>query len=192
MPVEINFPLNPEFQPMLQVGHCARLMRTGGEVNVEVIGIFPLGIHRHDFGTLSGNALDQRCTHIELAGGELAQYRYIPRGRFRVHLQSPSGVDIYTTNGSTKGNQTAGFFIDPVAEDPDELPAFRTAAWSLSEFFVYEDEGPRFDLYPLAPAAQIEAYVDFIGIGFALKPATRLPPTTLWVSGRPRGQELGT
>ena len=195
MPLENNFAFNPEFKPMLQVGQTAKLIRGGNEqnaLNVEVIGIFPLPGHRHSFGVLSAASLNQDCTHIRCDDGEMAQLRYIIRGRFRVALQNPSGVDLYTTNGSVKGDMTQGWFMDPGMDDPNELVEYRRAMWAASELFVFEAERPRWDLYPYAPAAQIEAYVDLSGWGFALKKADREPPVKIWINGRPRGTDLGT
>ena len=186
MPMDNNYPFAPDFRPILQVGQTARLIRGNPDnfVDVEVLGVFPIAVHRHDFGTLTTSSLNLDCTHLDLDQGELGQYRYIPRGRFQVHLQLPNGVDVYRTQGSVKGDATQGFYIPSGAGDVDELPGVRSAVWALSEFFVFERETPRFDIYGGAPAAQIEMYVDFYGIGF--------PPVTLWVNGRPRGHELGT
>ena len=92
MPLENNFAFNPEFRPILQVGQTAKLIRGGNDqngLNVEVIGVFPLPVHRHDFGTLSAASLNKDCTHVRLDDGEMAQLRYIIRGKFRVALQNP-------------------------------------------------------------------------------------------------------
>ena len=195
MPMDNNYPYAPDFRPILQVGQTAHIIRGNPEnfVDVEVVGVYSLGVHRHVFSaSMTTSALGQDCIHLDNNNGELSQIRYIPRGRFRVHLQNPIGVDMYTSQGSVKGSQTEGWFIDNVSGDPDEIPQVRSAMFALSEFLIYEDETPRFDLYGLAPAAQIAAVVDFYGIGFALKKTEKTPPVTIWASGRPRGQELGT
>ena len=193
MPLENNFLHNPEFRPLLQPGQRAALMRGAqtNPVNVEVVQVYPLAIHRHDFGTLIANTLDQDCTHLDMPDGHMAQYRYIPRGNFRVHLQHPGGVDIYRTNGSTKGSQTAGFFVDPYDIDGQQWDGHDAMLWAASEFIVFEDETPRFDIYPLAPvAAAREGYIDFYGYAFVLKKATQPPPISIWVNGRPGGETL--
>lgn len=190
MPLDNNFPHNPEFRPILQPGQRAKLIRGNVDnfVNVEVVHVFPLPVHRHDFGVLTGNSLNQDDTHLDMATGELAQYRFIPRGNFRVHLQHPTGVDIYHTNTSIKGDQLQGFFLDPY--DLGGVPWIATdwSFWAASEFFVFQDETPRFDLYPLGPTtAARDGYVDFYGWGFALKKSLTEPPMSLWVNGRPQG-----
>mgnify|MGYP001591236590 CR=1 FL=1 len=193
MPLENNFPHNPEFRPILLPGQRAKLIRghVDNFVNVEVVHVFPLPVHRHDFGVLTASVTDQDDTHLDMPTGELAQYRYIPRGSFRVHLENPGGVDIYRTNGSTKGTQTAGFFIDPYAEEGAQWVGTDWSQWAASEFFVFEDETPRFDIYPLGPTTGGKrGYVDFYGWGFALKKALSEPPVSLWVNGRPQGVSL--
>ena len=193
MPLDNNFPHNPEFRPILLPGQKAKLIRGAVEnfVNVEVVHVFPLPVHRHDFGTLTGSSLNLDDTHLDMPTGELAQYRYIPRGEFFVHLQHPGGVDIYRTNGSVKGVQREGFFVGPYDQDGQEWDAHDWTLWAASEFFVFEDETPRFDLYPIAPTpAAREGYVDFYGWAFVLKKATSEPPISLWVNGRPSGVAL--
>ena len=193
MPLDNNFPHNPEFRPILLPGQRAKLIRGAvtNFVNIEVVHVYPLGIHRHDFGAMTGNLVDQDDTHLDMPTGEMAQYRFIPRGRFRVHLQHPGGVDIYRTSGSVKGDQTAGFFIDPYDEDDHVWDGHDTALWAASEFFVFEDETPRFDLYPMGTAAVVrDGYVDFYGWALVLKKTNLEPVVTLWVNGRPTGQVL--
>ena len=193
MPLENNHPHSLDFRPILLPGQKAQLIRgqSTNFVNIEVVHVYPLGVHRHDFGTLTGNTLDQDDTHLDMPSGEMAQYRFIPRGTFRVHLQHPGGTDIYRTNGSVKGVQREGFFIDPYDENDNPWDGHDTTLWAASEFFVFEDETPRFDLYPLAPAAAArDGYVDFYGWAFVLKRTTDKPPVTLWVNGRPRGEAL--
>ena len=193
MPLENNFPHNPEFRPILQAGQRARLIRGAVDnfINIEVVHVFPLPVHRHNFGVLTASSLNQDDTHLDMPIGEMAQYRFIPRGNFRVHLQHPGGVDIYRTNGSTKGSQTEGFFVDPYDQEDQQWDGHDWSLWAASEFFVFEDETPRFDLYPLGPTTGAKrGYVDFYGWAFVLKKATSEPPISLWVNGRPPGVKL--
>ncbi len=200
MPWEHNFPHNPQFSPILREGERAKLIRgqIDNFVNVEVVHVFPLPDHRHDFGLLTASSLNLEDTHLSMPTGELAQYRYTPRattGAFQVHLQSPSGVDIYRTRGSVKGDQTAGFFVGPYDEEGRVWTGHDWTLWAASEFFVFENDTPRFDLYPLGPTTGARrAHVDFYGWGFALKPILERPlvepPISLWVSGRPQGVML--
>ena len=193
MPLDNNFPHNPEFRPILQAGQRAKLIRNSETnfVNVEVVHVFPLPIHRHDFGALTAASLNLDDTHLDMPTGEMAQYRFIPRGAFNVHLQHPGGIDMYRTNGSVKGVQTEGFFIGAYDQEGEQWDGHDWSQWAASEFFVFEDETPRFDLYPLGPTTGAkDGYVDFYGWAFVLKKATAEPPISLWVNGRPSGVKL--
>jgi len=186
-----HYHLDPVFKPVLLAGQTARLMRSVSSfVDVRVKAVFPLGVHRHDFGTLTAASLALDDTHLDMGTGELAQYRYVVRGAFEIHLQHPGGVDQYRTGGSNKSNRTEAFRIGEMepALEPDQAQA----QWMLSQFYVLEEETPRFDLYPFIPlAAAVEAYVDFYGIGYALeKLKDGQGLVTIWVNGRPSGDSL--
>lgn len=190
--------LNLPFDPILLPGQTARLFRTESNfVDVRVIAIGPLGVHRHDFGTLtSSENLDNDCTHIDMQEGEMAQYRYIPRGNFEVHLQHPAGVDQYRTQGTVKSTRTSAFRMQPWADDPDVPQIVQDAYWRLSEFIVLEDKTPRFDLYPIGhPSGGVEAHVDFFGIKYSLAPLLEVDKpgrVDIWVDGWPAGKKIGS
>ena len=185
---------NLAFDPILLSGHTARLyIDASNSVDVRVVAVGPLANHAHDFGTLTGNLLGQDDVHLDLPDGELAQYRFVARGNFDIHLQHPVGVDQYRTNASDKGTRSAAWRIPPWSRDPQLPELLQASFWRLSEFFVLEDRTPRFDLYPYAPTGQgVEAYVDFFGWKFALEklPAGEQGQTTIWVSGWPASKDL--
>lgn len=184
---------NTSFEPILLPGHTARLFQSPTSFfDIKVVAVGSLAVHRHDFGTLTADLLDQDCTHLDMEKGECAQYRYVIRGAFDVHLQHPAGVDQYRTQGSNKATRTQAFRMQPWAFDNLESDAVKDAYWRLSEFIVVEDKTPRFDIYPYAPAAQIEAHVDFFGYRFALE---LLPPgehgkVDIWVNNWPSSKSL--
>ena len=191
MPVDNNFYLNRELRPILLPGQTARLYRAESSYeDIEVISVFPLGIHRHDFGDITGDLLNQDDTHLDMPDGEMAQYRYIPRDGFEVHLQHPGGVDMYRTNGSVKGNSVQGFFIRQYDIEGEPWDEHDWAMWMLSEFLVFEDETPRFDIYPPVRNAEMRAHVDFYGIGYSLKKAVGRPPVDIWMNNRPAAASL--
>lgn len=186
-----HFQLNPDFQPIFLPGHTANLYIDAGIfASVRIKAVRPLGVNRHDFGTIAADTLSQECTHLQMPRGELGQFRYIPRERFDVVLQNPSGKDQYQTSLSLKATRAEAWRIQPWAQDTEEPQEVRKAHWVLSEFFVLEDtQNPRFDLYPFAQAAQIEAHVDFYGIAYALEPLPKGARglVDLWVRGWPSG-----
>lgn len=192
-----NYQYHPEFKPLLLAGQSARLLRSPTSwVDVSVIAVGPLAVHRHDFGALGAALLSQDDTHLDMPTGQMAQYRYIPRGPFGVHLQHPGGVDQYITSGSVKANLLESFRILPMGDDPNELNEVRRSLWMLSEFLVFEDETPRFDCYPMGrPSARDRAQIDFYGIRYSLakfKPrvANETPMVNVWISGWPPGEVL--
>lgn len=190
-----HFSLNPTFQPVLLAGQSARLFTSPNVFyDVKVIAVGPLGIHRHDFGTIAADTLNQECTHIEMPTGMLGQFRYIARGQFDIVLQNPSGVDQYVTSGSIKSDRAQSFRMFPWAYGivDSDLEEVLKAHWAMSEFFVLEDTTPRFDLYPYAPLGGIEAYVDIFGFRYALEklPAGKVGTFDIWVRGFPAGKSL--
>lgn len=182
------------FDPILMADHTARLyLSTETFVDVRVLAVGPLAVHRHDFGTLTGNLLNQDDTHLDMPDGQLAQYRYVTRGPFDVHLQHPAGVDYYLSNNTDKGTRSAAFRTPPWARDPQEPELLQAAYFRQSEFLVLEDRTPRFDLYPYAPTTGgVEAYVDFFGWRFALEklPEGQKGQVSVWISGWPATRDL--
>ena len=187
-----HYHLDPVFKPILLAGQTARLMRSHSSfVDVRVKAVGTLGVHRHDFGRLSSVITDADDTHLDMQRGELAQYRFVVRGPFEVHLQHPAGVDQFRTSGSDRATRTSAFRIGEM--DPRNEPDQATAQWMLSQFYVLEDETPRFDLYPYAPTTQqIDAYVDFYGIKYSLAKLAsgQQPMVEIWVNGWPIGDSL--
>lgn len=184
--------MNTAFNPILVIGDVVQLIKSSGVVDVEVIGTYPLLVHRHDFGDLTPgtNSLDNDCTHIDQETGVLAQMRFIVRGGFDMSYEHPSGVAIAITAGSVRGTRTSDWRIGPWdSGDPVEE---RQALWAASEFLVLENETPRFNLYPFGGSTGLvqPAYVDFYGIAYALQPTNLTPTHNLWVNSRPAGKAL--
>lgn len=184
---------NLDFDPVLKQGWTARLHQAPDNfVDVYVQAVGPLAAHRHDFGALTGVVTAGECTHLEMPSGEMAQYRYLIRGNFEVHLQHPVGVDQYRTKNAAKGTRSAAFRMRPWSLDPDGDPLWQTY-WRQSEFLVLEDYTPRFDIYPFQPVeGGTDGYVDFVGYRYSLKPlpAGERPQVTLWVNNWPAGMRL--
>lgn len=193
MPLDINYPYNEVFKPILLPGQTARLRKGEDSFeDVEVISVWPLGVHRHDFGDLTGDLTNQDCEHLDMPDGEMAQYRYMPRDNFEVHLQHPGGVDRYRTNASTKGDATAGWFIRPYDQEGEQWDRYDDFMWMASEFLVLEDATPRFDIYPLVrTTGGMNAHIDFFGIAYSLRRASiQNPPVEFWVNNRPASINL--
>lgn len=197
MPMDNNHPGNPTFMPLWQAGQSVRLFKGSEDnhIDVTIKHVFGLPWHRHNFGILTADSTDNDCTHLDMQDGYMAQYRFIPRSSVDVHLQHPGGVDIFRTNGSTKGGATTGWFVHGYDQEGEQWDGHDWHQWAASEFVVFEDETPRFDLYPTAPSESLPAHVDFYGWAYALKRFSpsqggAMPPATYWVNGRPAGENL--
>jgi len=184
---------NLPFDPILLPGQTARLHRSETNfVDVVCVALGALGTHRHDFGSVTGENLGNDCTHLDMPDGEMAQYRYVIRGNFEIHLQHPAGVDQYRTGGTVKSTRSAAFRMPPWASDPDEPVLIQDAHWRMSEFLVLEDKTPRFDLYPIGHSSgPVDGYVDFMGLKMSLRPHSEPGQVHIWVDGWPPGRKLG-
>lgn len=144
-----------DFRPALEVGDVVEVLRSAGPKRVLIDGMGPLPHYRHDFGQLTADSLNQDVTQLDLPDGEMAQYRFSPMALYNVRFNHPGGTEQWRTS-------TQRFDIPPYLIDqglPQALAAFYFAA---SEFWVFKDETPRFDLIQ-AYSRQVEAYADFWG-----------------------------
>lgn len=154
------------FEPLFLPGHTVRIHKADGirDLLIRAVGALPL--HRHDFGAFTGiTALTaQECTHLEMQDGDLAEYRFIPQDNFEVELTHPTTTTrqfVTRNRGTTQGTT---WRIPPWINDPTLPAAMRDYFWAASEFFVWEQETPRFDLYPiLSGAGSLQGYLEFSG-----------------------------
>ncbi len=151
------------------------------------------GTHRHDFGALVGGtaSLAAQCTHLEVPDGEMAVYRFTVTSTYEVEIKHPqAALYLVTRNPSTAVG--ANWRVRPWVEDstiPRETAQYN---WIASQFWVWEDDTPRFDLYPLlsqtVPAPQ--GHIEFFGFKYALEelPAGEPEPQVeIWIDRWPEG-----
>ena len=176
---------NPSFKPLLLPGHTARLFKADGVVDVLCTAVEALPSYRHDFGQVAadGSSLGNDVSQLDVDNGQMAQFRYIIDSDIEIEFSHPSGTTtLWRTQ--TQRFRARPFTLSPAAE-PQEITAFR---WAATEFFVYEQETPRFDAYSTHQVQ--EAYVEFMGFKFYLQP---LPSgqeglLKLWVNAYPTGK----
>jgi len=183
-----------EFEPALLTGQSARLHLNATEAHdVRVVSWGYLPSHRHDFGELTAGtaSLAQDCTHIDMPDGEFAQYRFkIIDPSVEIELKHPASTQQWAVQGystSTGANWRQRYWS---TEDPEDVQKWM---FKSSEFFVFEQNTPRFDLYPetgLSGASTPQGYVEFFGFRYALQ---RLPEgergmVDIWVQGWPGGR----
>ena len=182
-----------EFEPALLTGQSARLNVNPSEFHdVRVVSWGYLPSHLHDFGDLTAGtaSVANDCSHIDMPDGELAQYRFrINVPSVEIELKHPASTQQWTVQSSstTSGTNWRMRYWDK--EEPEEVQK-----WMLksSEFLVFQQNTPRFDLYPvtgLSGASTPQGYVEFFGFRFALQ---RLPNgergmVDIWTQGWPGG-----
>jgi hypothetical protein len=174
-----GFQFDPKFRPLLLPGQTAKLFTANDQVNVEILAVQALPSYIHDFGQLSGggSSLAQDVTQLDMDDGQFAQYRFLILNDYEVEFTHPSSTDRYWRT-STQNFRAVPFTLGD--KESDDIAAWR---WAASEFFVYQQETPRFDLY--SPAQVAEAYMEFMGYKFFFKKIDSEGVTKLWVNSRP-------
>ena len=172
------------FDPILLPGETARLVTSSERMDIECVAVGALPEHYKDFGALVAVTWDRENTDtdLEMNDNELAQYR----------MRILDDVKMEFNNlGPTKQWRTAraNFYLRqyPQNEGEDFLKEFMFKA---SEFFVYEDDTPRFDFY--SDIALTTCRVLFSGWRLAIKKVQGLPKQskTILVSGWVSGGSL--
>jgi len=182
-----------EFEPALLGGQSARLHVNATEYHdIRVVSWGYLPSHRHDFGSLTGGtaSLGNDCTHIDMPDGELAQYRWvIGDPAVEVEMKHPASTQQWMAQSQSTSTGANWRMRHWGVDDPIDVQKWM---FKSSEFFVFEQNTPRFDLYPLAGlegARSAQGYVEFFGFRYALE---RLPNgergmVDIWVQGWPGG-----
>jgi len=160
-----------DFEPILLTGQSARLHINATEFHdVRVVSWGYLPSHRHDFGALTAGtaSLANDCTHIDMPDGEFGQYRWrIIDPGVEVELKHPASTQQWASQSystSTGANWRMRYWDE---KDPEEVQK-----WMLksSEFLVFQQNTPRFDLYPvsgLSGASTPQGYIEFFGFRYA-------------------------
>jgi len=182
-----------EFEPALLGGQSARLHLSATEFHdIRVVSWGYLPSHRHDFGSLTAGtaSLANDCTHIDMPNGELAQYRWvIGDPSVEVEMKHPASTQQWMAQSQTTSTGANWRMRYWGVDDPIDVQKWM---FKSSEFFVFEQNTPRFDLYPvsgLSGASTPQGYVEFFGFRYSLE---RLPNgergmVDLWVQGWPGG-----
>ena len=142
MPDLFRYSLN--FEPLLLEGMTANLFGSdlpaeGLPVVCRAVGALPQ--YQKDFGALTAATwdTDNEDTNLEMGQMELAQYRMRIQDDIKARLKNPAAVQQWRT---AKTN-----FELPQFPTGDESIFLKNFLWMASEFFVWEDTTPRFDLY---------------------------------------------
>lgn len=131
-------PASVDFQPYFDVGETAHLLLAGGDKDVEIVHVEQLAEITIDFGAITSTEItEQTAADLRVEGTQLAQWRF----RIDDHavdvsfnLRSPNQI------GKTKNVRTK-------IKSHLAIPEFaHKYMWMASEFFVWKDEEPAFNL----------------------------------------------
>ena len=161
-------------------GQTLRVHRAAGDINVRIVAARPLGSHRHDFGALAADTLAQRCTHIQQDTGVVAEFFFVILHSFEVELKHPQATLFWAgkTPSSSIGSQ---WRARPWQQDNTLPKVEQEANWQGSHFWVWEDEDPRFDLYPIVSAGQVQGHCEFYGYKYRWQEISEQGQSDLWI-----------
>lgn len=155
---------NEHFDPILLEGHTANLF--GAELPAEglpvrcvTLGAMPE--YRKDFGALTAATwdTDNQDTNLEMGKYELCQLRMRVIDDIQLRLKNPGSVMQWRT-------MSTAFYL-PQFPVVDGETFWKTYLFRASEFYVFEDDIPAFDLY--SAAGNATAWVAFSGWRFKLE-----------------------
>ena len=167
-----------DFEPLMLEGHTATLHGTGlpeEGMNVKCIAVGAMPEYWNNFGALVANvtSADQTDTDLEMNTMELAQLRMRITTNMQVQLKHPSAVRQWRTKNTS-------FYLPQFPAGPDFLLEWY---WKASEFFIFEDNTPSFDL--LSTVAQAVSIIVFSGWRFKLQKTEEPGKFPVWTSEWP-------
>lgn len=170
-----------EFNPILLEGMTATLFGNNvkeGGMNVACVGVGALPEYQKDFSSLTAATWerDKEDTNLEMGGKELAQFRMRVLDDFKLQIKHPSSVSQWRTN-------KVNFFLRQWLAGDDVDEAYRNFLWKASEFFVFENTTPRFDVY--SENTQSQSRVSFSGWRFKLREIQEKGRIVIWVDSWP-------
>ena len=168
------------FEPLLLEDMTVSLFGTGlptPGLNVKCISVGALPELVSDFGALVAAtwSVNNQDTNLEMNIMELAQFRMRILDDMMLRISSPPSVRQWST-------KRAQFYLPTFPTDPG-LDFFANLYWKMSEFFVFEDNTPRFDCYSDATSAT--SRILFSGWRFTLEKIQVPAKIRLWVSEWP-------
>lgn len=171
-----------DFEPLLLEGHTANLFGSeisSGGISVVCKSVGALPEYQKDFSTLTATtwSYDNEDTNLEMSDMVLAQYRMRVLTDMKVQLKHPASVSQWR---SLRTN----FYLRKFPEGTDNFQ--QKFLWMASEFFVWEDTTPRFDLY--SELAQSASIIFFSGWRFKMEKTVAPGKIDIWVNGWPSGK----
>lgn len=167
------------FDPILLPGETAKLITSSVTVDIECLAVGALPEYQKDFGALTAGTwdTDQEDTNLEMADNEMSQLRVRLLDDVKMRFNNLAPTRQWRTSKTD-------FYLRQFPREPGE-DFLKEYMFKASEFFVYEDDTPRFDFY--SPVALNACVVLFSGWRFKLKKISAPGKITIWVSGWPGG-----
>ena len=150
-----------EFEPIGLPGHTIQIHKSDAEFGIRITAVGFMPSLRYDYGPLSANADQTEIANLEMRSGELAQWRFVVLDDFEVEMSHPGTQKQWQTrNASTR--------MRPIPVDSKDWGPLERFMFGASEFFVYENETPRFDLKVLTSSgsAATQGHMEFYGIRY--------------------------
>ena len=171
------------FEPILLPGETARLITSAKTLDIECIAVGALPEYQKDFGALVAATwdTDNEDTNLEMGDKEFSQLRMRILDDMKLRFNNLGSVRQWRT-------AKTDFYLKqfPTADGENFLKEY---LFKASEFFVYEDDTPRFDFY--SDIALATSRVLFSGWRYKIKELKGVvapkSAKVIWVSGWPSG-----
>jgi hypothetical protein len=174
------FKFSNSFEPILLEGMTCTLLGTGlprEGLNVRCVSTGALPEYVHDFGALTAATWTngQQDTNLEMNIMELSQLRMRVMDPIKIRISNPTAVRQWQT-------KRVQFYLPQFPTEPG-LYFFQEHLWKMSEFFIFEDNLPAFDLYSDDTAAT--SRIIYSGWRFTLEKIAEIGKFPLWISEWP-------
>ena len=169
-----------EFDPILLPRETAHIITANEEFDAECVAVGALPEYEKDFGALVAATwdTDNEDANLEMSNNELSQLRIRVIDDIKLRFNNLAPTRQWRTS-------KVDFYLRqfPQEEGEDFLKEY---LFKASEFFVFEDDTPRFDFY--SDIALATSIVRFSGWRLRLKRIAAPGKIPIWVSGWPSGQ----
>lgn len=170
-----------KFDPILLPNETAHLITQQKEVDVECMAMGAMPYMEYDFGALAAatwsndNDVGGASQYLKMNDWDMIQMRMLVLDDIRIKLSNLGSVKQWrSANWEWWLPQFPG---DPLEQD------LREWYFKASEFFVYEDDLPKFHLYSVNACAT--SRVAFLGYRFRFRRIGARGRLPIWVSGWP-------
>jgi len=184
-----------DFEPVMLPGEVVRVVLENDRFDAMCVGSGALPEYEKDFGALSSTItgwnsnsqyalIDQYDNNMKMNDFEISQLRMRVVDYMYIRLNN-----LGTTRQWRTANVSFALPQFPTGQGEDFLKQY---LFKASEFFVYHDDLPHFDLF--SDFALTASRVLFSGWRYRIQkvktPSTTRPPKVIWVSGWPSGSEM--